>query len=104
MNEKDLSFYAIITCLLGFLALGYVVLFIPIQYDAQNNEYVDAVVQRVHKTQNGLIIVAKPTQTISFLYEDNISADVGENLRFYEPQALSPASDLQKVSFVRKLD
>jgi len=107
MDESQLYSYALISVLIGFLVLGYVVLFIPIAF-SDSNEYFDGVILNKFDTKKGdQIIIVQETIEHSILLNSNESADVGSSYRFYDLVSISKPNEenpLMKISFFRKLN
>ena len=100
MNEKQLSHYALAACILGFLILGYVVLFVPISLDDSGVDFIDGEIIQSYSTSSGdQVIKIKQVEERSILIKENQNFTEGERYRFYDPQG----EDLLFISDFRKL-
>lgn len=103
MDEHQLANYALITFLLGLLVLGYVVLFVPVSFSTSTDNFVDGIVTATYPTENGVVIIAKDVGESSYFLDEQKNISVGDYYRFYNPSTTNPKSDLQSITFLRKL-
>lgn len=104
MNESDLYRYALIVCLVGFLSLGAIVLFIPVPAPNDANMFIDGTIKEIYPADEGMVIIVQEQVEHSFFISSPMNLSKYELYRFYDVQYDVTKKDaLLYVEHMRKI-